>query len=273
MDTLMAIINWFAWDHLILWVLGLSSLLVVADAAGFLPPFASNWINRNQARQTIETLEKLGVDIPDLRRRNAAGGIKADVQGATLEERVKRRLESRKIRGPITVGSSRPLPSPFFIDIMGASTDPMQAKAFASDLYSHLGNLLRQPTLRINPQIDFVVTPKSGSPLLGWEFAKLLKKPCILYNSVPRFASEGGDFRARFDCNAVPSPGARALLVDDSSTGGAKAREAAEALLDAGYNVSDCLVLFEPMLKKGEEANAAKKLSEIGVALHSILKT
>ena len=148
MEVLTGILGWLTWDHLILSVLGLSSLVVVADAAGFLLPSASNWINRNQARQTIETLKKLGVDIPGLKRRNAAADIKLYVEGKTLEDRVRRRLEPKTIKGQISIGSSRPLPSTFFIDVMGASTDPSSAVALASDLYAHWGNLLKNPALK-----------------------------------------------------------------------------------------------------------------------------
>lgn len=74
--------------------------------------------------------------------------------------------------------------------------------------------------------------------------------------------------RKRFDCAEVPEPGSRALIVDDSTTGGRMVCETIRDLRKYGYKVSECLVVFEPQNK-----DAKKKLEQQNVKLLSICKT
>ena len=74
--------------------------------------------------------------------------------------------------------------------------------------------------------------------------------------------------RKRFDCAEVPAKGSRALIVDDSTTGGRMVLSAVEDLRKYGYDVSECLVVFEPCQK-----DARKKLQQQGIQLLSICKT
>lgn len=62
-------------------------------------------------------------------------------------------------------------------------------------------------------------------------------------------------------------------MVDDSTTGGRKAVDTIQHLRDAGFTVSDFLVVFEPLTKKAIGRNAAATLSAVDVRLHSIIKT
>jgi orotate phosphoribosyltransferase len=119
-----------------------------------------------------------------------------------------------------------------------------------------------------NPVIDFVVTPKGGSPILGYEFSKLMNKPFVLHEENARFDSVRDDMRKWFDCASVPPRGSRALIVDDSTTGGRMVLKVITDLKKYGYKVTECLVVFEPQNK-----DAAKKLSDQGVNLISIVKT
>ena len=74
--------------------------------------------------------------------------------------------------------------------------------------------------------------------------------------------------RKRFNCSQIPEKGCTALIVDDSTTGGRMVLSTIEDLRKYGYNVMDCLVVFEPQQK-----DARKKLSDQSVNLISIVKT
>ena len=124
-----------------------------------------------------------------------------------------------------------------------------------------------------NANIDFIVTPKTGSPLLGACFAGLLKKPFILHNPERKFESNPENPKAWFDFSEPPLPGSRGLIVDDSSTGGGKAASLIEDLRRFGWEVSDFLVVFEPQLKAATGQNAAERLRPLSVTLHSIVET
>ena len=119
-----------------------------------------------------------------------------------------------------------------------------------------------------NPCIDFIVTPKGGSPILGYEFSKLLEKPLLLHEIEERFLCEENDMRKNFDCSKKPPKGSRALIVDDSTTGGRMVISAIKDLKKYGYDVTECLVVFEPQAK-----DARRKLASEGVNLISIVKT
>lgn len=95
-----------------------------------------------------------------------------------------------------------------------------------------------------NPQIDFIVTPKGGSPILGYEFAKLLNKPFVLHEEAERFICKQDDMRKKFDCAKIPKVNSRALIVDDSTTGGRMVCETVDDLRKYGYIVSECLVVL-----------------------------
>lgn len=119
-----------------------------------------------------------------------------------------------------------------------------------------------------NPVIDFVVTPKGGSPILGYEFSKLMNRPLVLHEEEARFDCEKDDMRKWFDCAVIPPKGSKALIVDDSTTGGRMVLKVIEDLRKYGYDVSECLVVFEPQNK-----DARKKLSDQEVNLISIINS
>jgi orotate phosphoribosyltransferase len=121
-------------------------------------------------------------------------------------------------------------------------------------------------TDEVDPDIQFVVTPKAGSPILGYEFARNLNLPFVIHSSEKKFATEPDEFSAHFDCIPPPLEHGRGLIVDDSSTGGTKVLELIDDLRRFGYNTKDCLIVFEPQLKE-----ARRKIREKGVRLHSII--
>ena len=147
---------------------------------------------------------------------------------------------------------------------MGASTVPGTAEFFAAMLAQHWRTLAG--TKAREPNFDFVVTPKTCSPILGYEFAKLVNRPLLLHNEKEKFRLSGANLAAVLDFRERPLDGTRAIVVDDSTTGGDKVLRAVEDIRKHGFQVSDCLVVFEPMVK-----DARGRLEEQNVTLHSIV--
>ncbi len=246
-------------------LLGISGLLVVAEALGFLPDRVSRWVNRNRLAQTLAVLREMGIDIDRLRRRNVAGSITEHFQISELPERVRAALRPLTIEDAVGIGATDIVRANRFIDLMGGTTAPTTAAMFARYLETFWRDCIL--TQGADPEIDFVVTPKSGSPILGYEFAKNLALPFITYNLAKKFVVEPDQFRAQFDCSSPPREGSQGLIVDDSSTGGGKILELINDLRRFGYDAKDCLIVFEPELK-----DARRKIRDQGVRLHSITK-
>lgn len=259
-------------NNIILWVLAASSLFIVVEVVGLLPAWLSNWINRNRLRETMRLLKEFGVDVDTPRRVNSVARLE-QISGRDLAERVRKRLEKAKIKHPVVVGTQVSVPGDHYIDLIGATSDINVARVYARDLSALWRSLATVGGAVANTNIDFIVTPKAGSPLLGLSFAELLGKPLVLHNHELKFRSDPEDPKAWFDCNVLPSPGSRGLMVDDSSTGGGKAARLIDDLRRCGWDASDFLVVFEPQLKVGTGQNAAERLRPKGVALHSIVKT
>lgn len=259
-------------NKVILWALALSSLFLILEVTGLIPRWVSDWINRNRLRETMRLLKQFGVDVETPRRANSVAGLE-QMPGHNLAARVRGRLECAKIKHPVVVGTEVAVPGDHYIDLMGATADINVAKVYARDLSALWRSLAGVGGAVANIDIDFIVAPKAGSPLLGSCFAELLKKPLLLHNVDLKFRSDPEDCKARFDCNELPPPGSRGLMVDDSSTGGNKAVTLIDDLRRCGWDVSDFLVVFEPQLKASTGQNAAERLRPKGVALHSIVKT
>lgn len=257
---------------ILLAILAVATLFQVLEMVGFLPSKVSNWINRNRLRETLRLLKEFGVDVDTPKRVNSVAALE-NVTGTTLSDRVKKRLDATKISHPVEVGTQISVPGDHYFDLMGATSDLNAARMYARDLAALWRSLAGAGGKVTNADIDFVVTPKSGSPLLGACVAELLGKPLLLHNPQEKFRSNPDDPRALFDFNALPAAGARGLIVDDSSTGGGKAVKLIDDLRKCGWNVSDFLVVFEPQLKTSTGQNAAARLAPKSVALHSILQT
>ncbi len=244
---------------------------MVLEVVGLLPPWLSDKINRNRLRETMRLLKSFGIDVDTPRRAISVARLE-QIPGRDLEERVRGRLETAKIKHSVVVGTQVSVHGDHYIDLMGATSDINVAKVYARDLSALWRSLAGVGGPVTNTEVDFIVTPKAGSPLLGSCFAELLRKPLLLHNPDLKFRSDPEDPKAWFDCNELPPPGSWGLMVDDSSTGGGKAVRLIDDLRRCGWNVSDFLVVFEPQLKAGTGQNAAARLRPKGVMLHSILK-
>ncbi|ATX64563.1 phosphoribosyltransferase [Roseinatronobacter bogoriensis] len=261
----------FGW--IVLTVLGLATVLFVCDSVGFLPRWLQRYVYRNRSAQTIDVLKELGFEVEKVKRENRAAKVTERRSADQLE------LAAKSLTGPITirkrlmVGRVDAVETNSFIDLMGASCEPTKAIQAAQLLSSHWRNLIGSAGTQDIPDFDFVVAPKAGAPFIAYEFAKLHQKPLVLHNEQPKFQSDEPEFAAVFDAADKPKAGARALMVDDSTTGGRKAVNTIQHLRGAGYAVSDFLVVFEPLTKKVIGRNAAERLSIMDVRLHSIIKT
>lgn len=254
-------------------LLGVSSVLVVMEALGFLPLRMSRRLNRNRLALTLDTLKSMGIDVEAMRRRNTAVGLPEKASTSTLRERILSRFAGITIKGPLQIGATEVAKGDSYVDLMGATTDPAVARQFARDLAAHWRNLVEERRELVEYSVDFVCTPKAGSPFLGYEFAQILGLPFMIHNEEPKFRREPDVAAAHFDCRKLPAEGARCLLVDDSSTGGGKARRAIEDLRRFGWIVSDALVVFAPKTKRSNEQDAETRLKAIDVALHWIVET
>lgn len=233
--------------------------------------FPQNWIKRlklGHAQDTLEVIKELGVDVDLYRRRNATINIPYFYSGKNLEKETLKMLNDIKIHKKVSVGRVQSTNLPYYIDLIGHSCNQQTAEAYARLLSSYWKYMIDHTPDVKNPRIDFVCTPKNGSPILGYEFAKILQVPFVLHEDSERFRSSVDDMRKKFDCASVPYPGSIALIVDDSTTGGRMVLDTIDDLKKYNYTVTECLVVFEPQAK-----NARKKLNDKHVNLLSITKT
>jgi hypothetical protein len=188
-------------NNVVLYAIGLvvaiSGLLVVVEAVGLLPDPVSRWLARNRAAQTMTVLREMGLDIERLRRRNSALSAIEHFPFGELPERVRHALVPRTIGKTVGIGGTEIVQAKRYIDLMGGTTDPVIAANFARFLETFWRNCLLAS--QADP-IDFIVTPKAGSPILGYELAKNLRLPFVIHNRREKFQVKPDDFRAHFDC-------------------------------------------------------------------------
>lgn len=249
-------------------LLAIGSVIQLLDSLGFIPKKIRDYLKLNRSRDTIEVLKEFGVDADLYKKHNKLVGIPRDYSQETVEENTKKNLEKLKIGFNVSVGKIRKTKLSYYIDLMGHTCDSTCAVAYARLLSSYWADCVEEIGAVKNPQVDFIVTPKLGSPILGYEFAKLLDLPFVLHEESDRFDCERDDIRKKFDCAEIPKVGSRALIVDDSTTGGRMVLETITDLRKYGYEITECLVVFEPQQK-----DARMKLKQKNVNLLSICKT
>lgn len=251
----------------ILIMLAFSTLIGLLDFLGFLPRSIRSWIHRNANQNTIQTLQHLGFDIDLVQRRNAQARLPHYYQQGDTKTQVLAVCRRSLRRGVKQVGSVNNVKSNGFVDVMGASTNPDHAELIARLLVTHWRSLLSNPKEVSEVNIDFVVTPKNGSPIVGFEFAKLVERPLLLHNPKPKYKSKKKEIQSVFDVNSEIPRGSIGLVVDDSTTGGAKIRSLVNDIRECGMDVKDVLVLFEPEIKKPRLL-----LESYDLKLHSLIR-
>ena len=268
MDETLAILkalsdNFFV--ALALVVLAISTFLSILEWTGLMPSRISRRLFKNRMRETLEILGEMGVDFKKQRQSSFYFKLKSyfsnDDENA---KKVKELINNFLKKGQFTVGKTRQLHVNEFADLMSGSCDPNCAISIARCLSTHI-KMKNEIT-----DFDFVVTPKSGSPIIGYEFAKLVGKPFVLHDcNETKYTTddESLSLLSRFDSAIKLEQGKVGLIIDDSTTGGRKVLMLAEDLRRLGCVVSDCLVAFEPQGKQG-----GNLLTSSGIRLHSIIK-
>lgn len=258
-------------NDLILAALGLSSVLSILAWTGFLPQSISKRINLRKSEETLMVLSKLGINPDKYAKGNIAKSIPNYIDSNNIQNTLSKILKECTIQQDVGVGRTEQVKTDKYIDVMSMSTNPADAVQLARCLSSFWRKLLNDNKAEIkNPEFTFIVNPKGGSPILGYEFAKIMQKPFALHisgNHKFTSADEKLKFKSCFDSKFEPKEGDIALIVDDSATGGRKVLEAISDLKSNGIVVTDCLVLFEPTVK-----NIREKLNSEGIQLHSILE-
>lgn len=250
---------------LVLLVLAISTFLSVLEWTGLMPRRLSSRLFKNRMRETLEILGEMGVDFKKQRQANFYFNLKSYFSNQDENtKRTKEIINTFLKKGQFIVGKTHQLNVKEYADLMSGSCDPNHAISIARCLSTHL---------KIKNEItdfDFVVTPKSGSPIIGYEFSKLVNKPFVLHDcNETKYTTSDNELSliSRFDSAIKLEQGKVGLIIDDSTTGGRKVVMLAEDLRRLGCVVSDCLVAFEPQGKQG-----GNLLTSVGIRLHSIVK-
>ena len=215
-----------------------------------------------KVKKTIAILREFGIEPNE---------NKALIKSSKISQHngdIKGLISNCTISKPVSVGKTEAVTTESFWDVIGDSTNEKKAILYARALTTKYKDLLRK---NLMSDFDFVVTPKNGSPILGYEFSRILKKDFALHSSDEKYFLSNGDveWHQYFDMHPKPKQGATALIVDDSTTGGRKIMEIIDHLRHFGYKVNNCLVIFEPQIKK---PLPSEKFSEMKVKLHYIEK-
>ena len=254
-------------DAIVISIFAIAAVILALEATGLLPRFISRYINRNRYSQTIDILQDLGVDVQQTRKTLLGAKIKSFFsKGRDHTEEAKRRVAAFTYSVRVRVGKENHSDFSAFIDLMGASTNSSTAILFAKILSTYVHQLIVNQ--EINADFDAIACPKDGSPILAYEFSRLTEKPLILCPAVRKFEADEFVLNSLVDIGFPKGTDKilKALLVDDSTTGGRKAINAVETLNKCGIRVTDFVVVFEP---KGK--GARETLLGHGITLHSLL--
>lgn len=221
-----------------------------------------------EPEHTLGALKEVGIDIEYYKKKNKALAFPNSTELSKIASSTQMGLEKYKIEKQYAVGHHRPTTLNYYYDLIGGTCDPSTAEYFALLLSSFWANYSSDRDVVANADFDFVVTPKGGSPVLGYEFAKLIKRPFVLHEETERFRDNHDDMRTWFNCSEVPNKGSTALIVDDSTTGGTMVSNTIDHLREYGYIVHTCFVVFEPQAKDAKE-----RLKRKSVQLISLVKT
>ena len=162
--------------QLITIVLAVSTLLGILDYVGFLPAKLKNWLKMNRSQDSLDILNRLGVDVDRLRRANQSVSFPKTLSETDIKQTVQQALDTTcRINHEVTVGHMRKTALTHYYDLIGKVCNPECASDFAGVLSTFWATQCQNPDVIRNVDFDFVVTPKSGCPLLGYEFASWLK--------------------------------------------------------------------------------------------------
>lgn len=247
-------------------LIGVSTLITLAEYLGILPRPLQRFFRQNQLGSTLDVLRQLGLDVEKVRKRNIAGQINAGSMGEDPKSDTRSLLSQAGIKKRVQVGSVNPKSVDRFYDVMGLTTCPPNAKRAAQILSAYWRDRISNTSLVTSIDPDIIITPKTGSPLLGYEFAQIVDKPFTLFSETPKYQDNRNEASRIFDKAISWNNVSSALIVDDSVTGARKALSLAKELRSLGISVNDCLVLFEVTAKNGRSV-----LQHENVTLHAVL--
>jgi flagellar hook assembly protein FlgD len=178
----------------ILLILSLAGVVAVLEYVGFMPAAISRWIARNRLESTLQALKRLGVRVTWDEDSRSVGLIERTLAAVRVKQpaykvRLQQMLEDDTYTGEFDIGQTRTFSGSTFIDVMGSSTNEGNASRYARTLKTHAASLSLTP-------YDVVATPKEGSPILGYEFSRLVDKPLVL-GVVEKVRDAGHDSRTR----------------------------------------------------------------------------
>jgi orotate phosphoribosyltransferase len=255
-----------SFGNAILWILGFAGLIGIVDYIGVLPPRAAKWLARNRLETTLKSLRQLGVRVCWDEEKNTVSVIERALDAVHIKEaaykiRLRELLKDDTFIANVNVGSKRMFSSNNFVDVMGGSTSGTKASEYAKILNTHA-------SVEAIGDFDVVATPKTGSPILGYEFSQLVGKPLVLGVLVKVDDTTGKMGKhAYLDCPKTLALRGKKVLIVDGTTGGRKILDLVDELRNQEATVSDALVLFEPIGKGARDA-----LGKQNIKLHSIVE-
>lgn len=252
----------------VLAILALGGILTLLEWSGFLPQALSRFLLRNRVRELKDILKDMGVDFSEQKKLRFRSKLASYFDGnSDIASEVKKIIAKHLRKGDFKVGRTSDFKIKDFADLMSASCDPKEAVLIARCLSTYLKNNISEFSA---DSFDFVACPKSGSPFIAYEFAKILQKPLVLHDChEEKYRVDDPTLSAlsKIDYGFDLRPGMVGLVVDDSTTGGRKVCSLVSDLRHFGCVIGDCLVAFEPQGKNGKNL-----LLSNGVRLHSIVK-
>ena len=245
--------------NIIVIITSISTIVLVLDAVGFLPYKCTKWLTRNKLDTTIEVLKDLGFDVKENKEK-----LHKCLYDEKNIKRIEEKLDKCKINKQVEIGKgSNGYFFSDYIDLMGACCNERTAQDFARELHTF------SKKLKLN--YDFIITSKLETPILAYKYSKLVKKPFVLHSEEEKFRLKNAnkkEVKSKFDFGILkPKKLKKALIVDDSTTGGRKVLDIIDDLRQYNYEITDCLVVFVPIGKDVEN-----KLKEKNVNLHKIIE-
>lgn len=257
----------------ILIILSVATLVTVLDYLGWLPPKVRRFLHLNRAQDTVEILKEFGIDTRNYIDATMPLRFPKGEDPQSIIQLTIKVMGQHLFNEKCAVGHTNKTEIPRYYDIIGAVCSPKKAAYLAALMAKYWTYYNTKNADKIDLGFDFVVTPKSGSPTLGYEFAKLLDVPFALHEDSDRIHNHADNVRTRFDMEAILPNQKRALIVDDSITGGAMINSTIKDLRKYGYDVTACFVIFEVCAKNGRtslESNKVNLISMVKVKARSI---
>lgn len=253
-------------EHAMLWAVVIitasAHLIHLLDQLLGWPQFLVRLLEKRRQREVAEALRELGI----------TPATKAAVQAAVRNDAVSRYNDPKErcmtflrtctSSGKYLVGSVEAKMFPYFTDVMAECL-----KFGRTDECVHiLTSYLRSQNVNLK-EIDLVVGIKGGAPTIAFSLAERLEKPLALFRGSNQYKYNPAEKRPATLFDGDLLVGKKAVIVDDSTTGGRKAFDCIDALRGAGVKVDEFWVMFEPLGKKTREHLKEQK----GVTLRSVV--